>query len=99
VKFLGSGWVICEPPKGCGWYWEFRDLKDHWWSRTRREYQGAYWEDSDDALSRRPGSFERAWLDALTFADMYADDVRHLAETDLATAQRLSAAKTSRARI
>jgi hypothetical protein len=101
MKFLGYGGVVCKPPEGCGWYWEFRDVKDHWWSKTRREYRGAYWEDSDDRLSKRPnpkGSEDR-WLDAFTFADMYADDVPHLMETDLVTARRLSAAKVSRTRI
>ena len=66
-------YVVCQKPKGCGWWWQTRTVKPHWWSQPRREYMGAYWPGS--------GSAQRRWISAEQFDDEYSDCTRHLVAT------------------
>ena len=94
VRVVGHAnhWVICQPPDGCGWYWQRRTVKAHWWSRPRQQYKGAFWEDREGRaeLSNRPGESDRAWVDQDTWADWYSDCVSHLREVQALTALLLS---------
>ena len=97
MKVIGTAnrWIQCRKPRGCGWYWQLRTVKDHWWSRPRDEFKGAFWEDEDGRpeLSMRPGEHDRSWMRREDFEDWYADCVRHLEEV-----QQLSAVHNSRMR-
>ena len=87
-------WVICKPPNGCGWYWQRRTVRDHWWTRPRMEYLGAFWESSSDPkLAMKPGQRRERWLTASEFEEHYGDCTRHLVAMPLADAQRLSAVR------
>lgn len=80
-----GGFVICMPPRGCGWYWAVRVVVIRpWFGRPIRvlEYRGAYWEDplgrpeySSRPDLRAPG----AWMGAADWQAAYGDCMPHIA--------------------
>ena len=95
MRVIGTDWIICLPPAGCGWYWQRRTVKDHWWSRKRTEYRGAFWEDGQHrpALCSRPDDpAERLrWMAAETWEDWYGDCSNHVTAVSQLRACHLSA--------
>lgn len=67
-----------------------RTVKDHWWSRPRNEYRGAFWEheDHDPRLSSRPDdpANKQRWFSQEAWDDWYADCGRHVQEVQQLTA-------------
>lgn len=85
MKVIGTAnrWVQCRRPNGCGWYWQKRTIRNHWWSRPRNEYRGAYWEHAggDPRYSSRPDdSSSKRWMSQEEFDSWYGDCIGHLKE-------------------
>ena len=93
MRVIGSTWEQCIKPRGCGWYWQVRTVQDHWWSRPRKEYRGAFWENEDGRpeLSMRPEEHQRRWIRSEQFQDEYSDCLRYLTEVDRESAIKNSA--------
>jgi hypothetical protein len=89
-------WIQCRKPRGCGWYWQLRTVRDHWWSRPRDEVKGAFWEDEDGRaeLSMRPETANRPWRPRSTLEDEYSDCLSHLEEVQHLDAVRETPAIT-----
>jgi hypothetical protein len=63
--------VRCEPSLGgCGWWWYRRQVRPHWWSPARYEYDGAHYpEDGHDD----PHPLRGQWLSEEQVENEYAD--------------------------
>ena len=73
----------CEPPDGCGWWWEVTEGRLHWWSRVTRIYRGPFWPGPDVTGGYGPGR-----LMSQDEFDDYGDCVPYLQRHDLAEGMR-----------
>jgi hypothetical protein len=84
MKVIGTAnrWIQCRKPLGCGWYWQLRTVKDHWYSRPRDEVKGAFWEDEEGRpeLSRSPDTVNLGWQPRSILEEYYSDCLSHLRE-------------------
>ena len=81
IAGTANSWVQCIRPNGCGWYWQRRTVKAHWWSRVGYQYRGAFWEDSEGRanLSSRPDDGGKTcWFSQAEFEDWYGDCLKNL---------------------
>lgn len=66
--------VVCARPNGCGWSWELRAVRRHWWSRPELTWHGPVFEDGSCVAARLQSNEE--------FLGNYGDCLRHLQYPD-----------------
>ena len=82
MKALPAYALRCEPPRGCGWWWEVYPTRRHWWSRrVTRRFRGPFWPPDD--ISGGPGR----WMSEDQFED-YGNCFSHLERHEIADSFR-----------